>query len=79
MQYNLSKDGANWLIEVSGAPYEEPMVKSFGSREEAEKWRHDIGQGTIDKPTLKPYGAPKTPAAEKFPAVTKPKAKAKKK
>ena len=42
----MSKNGkTKWQIEVSGTAEEKPLVKKFGSREEAETWRRDVVQG----------------------------------
>ena len=53
MLYQLTKDGAKWAIEVSGGPAEESVVKTFGSREDAEAWRRAISHGEKDAPVLK--------------------------
>jgi|TARA_R110000744_G_scaffold103426_2_gene198271 hypothetical protein len=54
MLYQLTKDGAKWAIEVSGSPAEESIVKTFGSREDAEAWRRAISHGEKDAPVLEP-------------------------
>ena len=54
MLYQLTKDGAKWAIEVSGGPAEESVVKTFGSREDAEAWRRAISHGEEDAPVLEP-------------------------
>jgi len=59
MLFNLTSGaGGKWVIEISGAPWEKPISKTFSTRKAAEKWRRDVGQGTEETPVLKPYGAP---------------------
>tara|TARA_R110000744_G_scaffold62766_1_gene129460 strand:+ start:1597 stop:1815 length:219 start_codon:yes stop_codon:yes gene_type:complete len=60
MLYQLTKDGAKWAIEVSGGPAEESIVKTFGSREDAEAWRRAISKGDEEAPVLKPLTAKTT-------------------
>ena len=52
MNTNLTKVGGKWAIEITGSDDEEMLTKSFASVEEAEKWRHDVGQGIIPAPVL---------------------------
>ena len=71
MMYQLTKDGAEWNIEISGAVNEETQVKSFASREEAEDWRRKVSQGVLEAPVLSPLVEVTKPATKK-PAAKKP-------
>ena len=76
MLYNLTKLGKDWVVEVSGDPSKEPMVKTFGSREAADKWRRDVAHGKEPQPVLSAKGKPKPkpptkPKAKKAKAVEK--------
>jgi len=57
MHTNLTKVGGKWAVEVIGGPDDETLVKTFGSREEAETWRRDMTRGDEKPPVLKPKRA----------------------
>ena len=65
MQSNLIKQGSKWAIEVTGGPEDEPFVKAFGSLEDAEKWRRQVGAGELEAPVLKSKKATKAVKAVK--------------
>jgi|TARA_R100001530_G_scaffold16274_4_gene14347 hypothetical protein len=57
MMTQLTKSGGKWAIEVSCGPHDKPLVKTFASREVAEKWRYDVASGKIAAPVLQPKRA----------------------
>ena len=65
MQSNLIKQGSKWAIEVTGGLEDEPFVKAFGSLEDAEKWRRQVGAGELEAPVLKSKKAAKVAKAAK--------------
>ncbi|MBT4085508.1 MAG: hypothetical protein HOE83_17115 [Alphaproteobacteria bacterium] len=77
MMYQLSKSGADWLIEVTGAADTSPLSKSFKSRDAAEKWQADIASGAEDRPVLQKKG--EAGVVDKIIAAVKPKRKPKRK
>jgi hypothetical protein len=71
MQTNLMKQGDKWAIEVIGGLEDEPFVKTFGSLEDAEKWRRQVGAGELEAPVLTPKKATKVAKVAKVAKAVK--------